>query len=227
MASVKAVFLGKREIVLGAWEFWFEPESAVSYLPGQYADFLFPFHIDDPHGVQGRTFTLTSHPASSELRFITRLEEPLGSYKKALAGLQPGQSMEIAGTGGNAILPAAHDVPLVFIMQGIGIASLLSILAECEIANLAHPITLFWKRRANETALLQGVAGQRYIMAQYDYAPQEILDLSNVSVVLRKKSKVYLSGSPEFVETTGKKLLQAGIPRTQLIYDSYSGYITL
>lgn len=220
-------FEEKRELAPRVWEYRFKPETLVEYVPGQYARFTFPFHIDDPHGQQHRTFSLTSHPSEPNIRFITRLDEPMSLYKQHLATLQPGSIMHIDEPHGDAVLPRLATTPLVFVAQGIAIASYLSILNECARSDLSHPITLFWARRSEEDRLETLIPGETPHLTRLDRHYPSRLTSADIVPQVQRTTLVYLSGGQWFVETLGAGLEAAGIPRERIIYDYYEGYVEL
>ncbi|MFZ1249278.1 MAG: hypothetical protein WAQ24_03065 [Candidatus Saccharimonadales bacterium] len=240
---MKLRFLAKAEKAKGVWEFTFAPEQPVHYIAGQYARFSFPFAIADPRGKQYRTFTLTSHPSENEIRFLARLEPPLSAFKTLLSTLTVGDAMHIDEPMGDAVLPRSSQTPLVFVAQGIALASYLSILHErerCARSDLAHvrersdlshsshgEIVLVWVRRGEDDRLESLIPGKIPHLRRIDIHYPLHATTEVILPMLSKDSLVYLSGSQVFVETLGAELEAAGVPRARLMYDYYSGYADL
>ena len=220
-------FLGKCEVAPHVWEFRFQPETAVEYVPGQYARFTFPFHITDPRDKQHRTFTLTSHPSESELRFITRLEPPHSIYKQHLSQLTSGDTMLIDEPHGDAVLPRLVTTPLVLVAQGIALASYISMLTECARSDLAHCITLLWVRRSEDDRLQKLIPGEIPDFERVDIHYPTRLTAAEIQAKITPQSLTYLSGSQSFVESLGTELEATGALRERLIYDYYEGYVHL
>lgn len=220
-------FLGRREVAPNVWEFRFQPKTAVEYVPGQYARFTFPFGVSDPHGKQHRTFTLTSHPSESELRFITRLEEPYSVYKQHLRLLKPDDTMLIDEPHGDAILPRLATTPLVFVAQGIALASYVSMLLERERSELSRSITLLWARRSEDDRLENLIPGEIPDFERVDIHYPTRLTAAEIQAKITPRCLTYLSGGQNFVESIGAELEAAGTPRERLIYDYYEGYTIL
>ncbi len=220
-------FESRVQLANDVWEYVFAPHTPVEYVPGQYARFTFPFHIEDPRGKQHRTFTLASHPSEREVRFITRLENPLSIYKQHLAELQPGGTMLIDEPHGDAVLPRLLTTPLVFVAQGIALASYLSMLAECVRSNLTHSVTLLWARRSEDNSLEKLIPGEVPQLTQIDFHYPERLTVASILPHTQPNSLIYLSGSQSFVETLGTALEKHNIPRERIIYDYYEGYTDL
>lgn len=223
----RVTFVSKTEITPAVWEFVFVSEKPTEYVPGQYARFLFPFQIEDARGSQERTFTLTSHPAETELRFITRLETPMSAYKSLLLALRPGNVMHIDEPHGDAILPRQTSTPLIFAAQGIAIASYVSMLYECQRSKLPHPITLLWTRRESDDSLKTLLPEGGVNLTRKDSRPNQPITASDILTRISTASFVYLSGSQRFVEALGADLETQGILRERIIYDYYDGYLDL
>ena len=224
---MKVVCMGRREVAPGAWEYTFRPEAPLEYVPGQYARFTFLSHLDDPRDKQYRTFSLTSHPSEGVIRFIVRLDQPLSVFKGPLSELQPGDQMHMSEPLGDTILPRLSTTPLVFVAQGIAIASYISMLNECARSNLSHPVSLVWTRRRTDSALSELIPEGAQIVSRVDKVYPDRLTIDHITELLAPGGLLYLSGSQTFVETLGDALEASGTPRERIIYDYYEGYTEL
>ncbi len=202
------------------------PKQAVEYVPGQYAQFTFPFHLDDPHGKQHRTFSLTSHPSEAELRFIVRFDPPLSVFKQPLSELKPGDTMQIDEPRGDAILPRLSTTPVIFVAQGIAIASYVSMLRDIALRGLAHPVSLVWARHTEDDTLASLIPNVT-TLKRMNLAYPKRLEPAQVLSESKPNSLIYLSGSQTFVETLGAGIEAGGIARERIIYDYYEGYAEL
>ena len=220
------VFTSRTERARGVWELSLTPEKPVEYTPGQYARLTFPFHIGKLDEVQHRTFTFISHPSQPYLRFITRIEAPLSPYKQQLLSLRPGATMHIDEPRGDAVLPRL-TTPLVFIAQGIALASYISMLTESVISGRSYPITLLWVRRSEDNPLEKLIPGEIPNLSRVDMQYPNRLSVSDILPHIQPNSLIYLSGSQTFVENLGLALEARGILRERLIYDYYEGYVDL
>ncbi len=219
-------FVGKKLLSDNVWEYSFMPDQVVEYVPGQYARFTFPYPIADRRGKQHRTFSFTSHPSESTIRLITRLDPPMSVFKQPLSELKPGAIMYIDEPHGDAILPRLETTPVVFIAQGIALASYIAMLREIMMRRLAHPVSLLWVR-STEDARLASIIPAITFLHQIEFTYPERLTVHQVLPYDSPDSLLYLSGSQTFVETLGDALEAAGIPRERIIYDYYSGYAEL
>lgn len=223
---MQVTFVQRKQLVGEIWEFSFTPQQPVEYVPGQYARLTFPYTIDNARGKQHRTFSFISHPSEDTIRFITRLDVPLSVFKQPLSELKPGDIMHIDEPHGDAILPRLETTPVIFVAQGIAIASYISMLQEIKQHRLAHPVSLIWARSAEDSklaALIPTVSFTKRVELTYP----ERLTISHITPQDSPDSLLYLSGSQTFVETLGESLEASGISRERIIYDYYSGYAEL
>lgn len=213
-------YVQRRELANNVWEFWFTPEVAVEYTPGQYSHLTLGTL---PHE-RARAFTWTSHPSEPGLRFITRFKMPASGYKQALFALQPGDNCSIDEPMGDAVLPRLATTPVIFIAQGIALASYISMLTECARSDLPHQITLFWTRRSEDNSLEKLIPGEVQNLTRRDVLYPKRLAAADVLPFIQPISLLYLSGSQSFVETLATELEAASILRERIIYDYYEGY---
>jgi ferredoxin-NADP reductase len=217
------VFLSKAELASGVWRLDFEPSRPIDYVPGQYSHLALS---SMPHE-RARAFSWVSHPSQTTLSFITRFDSPASDYKQALFALEPGDSCYIDEPMGDAVLPRLATTPLVFVAQGIALASYISILTECARSNLAHSVTLFWARRDEDNSLEKLIPGKVPNLTRQDILYPERLSANDILTHMLPTSLLYLSGSQVFVETLGAELEVAGLLRERIIYDYYEGYASL
>jgi ferredoxin-NADP reductase len=221
--SMRITFVSKLTRAPSVYEFTFLPEKTVQYTPGQYAHFRLPMVLHEP----SRAFSLTSHPSEPELRFITRIDPSLSQYKTALSRLQPGDTVEIDEPMGDCILPRLQTTPLVFVAQGIALASYLSMLTECARSNLTYESTLLWARRSADDPLKNLIPGKIPKFNSVAIHYPERLTTAQILPLMTAAALVYLSGSQRFVETLGTDLEAAGVPRSRIIYEYYDRYLDL
>lgn len=216
-------FLWRKKYAPEVWEYCFEPEENVGYTPGQYAHFY--FRNDPLLGV--RTFSLISHPSEKTIRLITRITIPCSHYKSRLQSLTKQDSILMHEPMGDVVLPRQIDRPLLFVAQGIALASYISMLLERERSELSRPITLLWARRSEDDGLEKLIPGEIQGLERVDIHYPAKLTAGEIQAKITPQSLTYLSGSQSFVESIGAELEAAGTPRERLIYDYYEGYDNL
>jgi ferredoxin-NADP reductase len=99
-----------------------ERPSAYSFSPGQW----FTLRLQTEQGPAVETFSHCSAPADPYLEMTTRISS--SAFKTALAALQPGAEVHIAGPGGRLALPAENRVA--FLAGGVGITPIRSMLRD-------------------------------------------------------------------------------------------------
>jgi ferredoxin-NADP reductase len=128
---------------------------------------------------------------------------------------------------GDAVLPRLATTPLVFVAQGIALASYISMLLERERSELSRSITLLWARRSEDDRLENLIPGEISDFVRVDIHYPTRLTAAEIQAIITPQSLTYLSGSQSFVESIGAELEAAGTPRERLIYDYYEGYDNL
>jgi len=222
--NMEVRFTSRKELALDVWEYHFESTAPMDFISGQYAKFWFA----NDTSLGGRTFTFTSAPGAATSSFIVRFPNPMSDYKQRLIAMKPGEVMKHEQPMGDAILPRDTATPLVFIAQGIGIASYIALLRECQEKKLPFKIDVFWTRRTSDAQLkrcFEPFLSRFVTLHEFDSTIR--LNQENVMPVMREQTLVYLSGSQSFVEAIGAQLEGQDVLRERLIYDYYEGYTTL
>ncbi len=219
-------FERREELVPGIWEYYFRPEGSVRFEPGQYVELQLPGVAGDQRGSK-RTFTLTSLPTDELLSFVVKFPQPGSAYKQVLAGLQPGDSGAIGDAMGDLVLPKDAGLPLVFVAGGIGIASYASMLKQLLAKREEREIFLFYALRDRREQIYRDLttsyplALKTITIAPNRLTTQEIINTTPPG------APVYLSGSQRFVEGLRVSLEHQGIPRSNITFDYFDGYVDL
>ncbi len=223
---MQVFFERREELALGIWQYWFRPERAVDFVPGQYVELVLPDVTNDPRG-GSRTFSLTSLPSEPSITFIVKHFALQTPYKHALQSLQAGQPAHIGDTMGDLILPKSPATPLVFVAGGIGIASYASMLRSLLARKQERPVFLFYYLRSRREQLFRDLTDayplqlKQIILAPNHLTAQEIKDATPPEAL------IYLSGSQAFVEQLRTDLEALGTPRSRIVFDYYDGYAEL
>lgn len=221
------VFFDRREeLAPGIWQYFFTPERAVQFVPGQYADFHILSPLSDPRG-RARTFTLTSLPGEATVSFVVKIAPVPSAYKQALQALHPGDAMKMDDPMGDLVLPKLSTIPLVYVAGGIGIASYASMLRSLLVAREERRIFLFYALRDRRERIFADLTSSYPLeLDQRTIAPHRLQALEIIESV-PPESLFYLSGSQVFVEGLFKDLLVLGVSREQIVFDYYEGYAVL
>ena len=240
--GLKLRFTGSRPLTPSTTEFAFEPSRPVRFVPGQYMELDLPHAKSDGKG-RRRTFSLTSAPGSTSVKFGVRTAEPLSAAKKVLLALRPGDQVTATSVGGDFVLPRDPDRPLLLVAAGIGITPYLAHLAS-GAAQERDVILLLLARNAEEIAYADELraSGARIIARLADGsvppsfitpagssagggdAPQARLDGAALQALVPDIAErtVYVSGSPASVASLRRAARKAGARHVHV--DSFSGY---
>lgn len=219
-------FERREEMGPGIWHYYFMPERAVDYVPGQYVDLLLPDLAKDPRGLT-RTFSLTSLPQDSNISFVTKHFGMQSPYKQRLQTLQAGESVRINDAMGDLVLPKSQSIPLVFVAGGIGIASYASMLKQLLDKKEERAIFLFYALRSNRERIFRDLTDS-YPLAFSDLAiAPNSFNAAQIKSSVPPEALIYLSGSQAFVEQLRTDLEALYTPRSQIVFDYYDGYTEL
>ncbi|MCW2771557.1 MAG: hypothetical protein JWR27_2990 [Aeromicrobium sp.] len=152
--------VGRRQLTPETHELTFRTRRRVRFLPGQYVELTVPHAGTDSRGSR-RTFSISSSPGDGTVAVSLRVPEPASSFKRALLGLEPGQSIHGTGVGGDFVLPADPTVPLLLVAGGIGITPFLS-----QLRHEAHrdAVLVYGASSPDEVPFVQELAGVRVVL---------------------------------------------------------------
>lgn len=128
--------------------FFLEKPEGFSFLPGQFIVlYLINPPEDDPKG-NFRTFSIASAPFEDNLMISTRMGGSI--FKKILNDLPEGTQVKIRGPAGSFILDERDGRPAVFLVGGIGITPVRSILLQAVRDGIQRKISVFYSNRKPE-----------------------------------------------------------------------------
>jgi ferredoxin-NADP reductase len=223
---MKIWFERREELAPHIWEYHFQPERPVDFMPGQYADFHIITQLADPRG-QSRVFSLTSLPSDPAVSFVAKFIAPVSPYKIALQNLAEGDELRLDDAMGDLVLPKSPAIPLVFIAGGIGIASFASMLKQLLADREERPVFLFYTVRSRQEQIFREIV-HAYPLAHKSVtiAPHR-LTADEIAASVPSDSLLYLSGSQKFVEGMRADLTVLGAQHEQIIFDYFDGYAEL
>ncbi|MBN1779353.1 MAG: FAD-dependent oxidoreductase, partial [Candidatus Buchananbacteria bacterium] len=115
------------------------------FLAGQFAQLIFPQIKSADLLANWRWFSFASAPSEDSLIFCARTG--LSEFKNIFANLKPGDPVEIGQALGKFILPPDNNKELVFLVGGVGIAPVRSMVLESFNLGLKNSITVFYSNR--------------------------------------------------------------------------------
>lgn len=233
--GIRLEFLGRRQLGPTAWEFDFRPRARVDFRPGQFMELTLPHGKTDSRGWR-RVFSIASAPGEV-VRFGIRLPERASSFKRELLTLEPGTQVSATSVGGDFLLPADPERPLLLVAGGIGITPFIGhlehaarepgtrdiavVYAISSVDDLAYAEQL---EKAGCTVSLASPERPEHLPAGWTWiGPERLSGASLLAAVPDAvKRETFLSGPPSMVASLKKALRTAGVRRIHT--DVFVGY---
>lgn len=137
------IFLKDRKVIckntIGIW--FDKKESGYQFIPGQYAQITLKDTIYEDEEGNTRLFSIASAPCKDELFFATRAYDT--AFNKNIMELPAGAKAIIGQPGGNTPLHSDSSKTAVFLIGGIGITPVRSMVEHIVLKNLPYKIYLF------------------------------------------------------------------------------------
>ncbi len=148
MITIK--LLSKTEIAKDTYAFEFEKPLDFQYKAGQFVELTL---VDPPEtDAEGNTraYSLTSEPHEDTLAIATRMRET--AFKRTLKNLPVGAELQLDGPFGSFTLPSNGDRACIFLIGGIGITPVYSMLKLASREQRINPLYLFYSNRSKQDA---------------------------------------------------------------------------
>ena len=132
----------RRNIAEDTLAFWFHPEKPVRFLAGQFGDFTLtkPRYTDAKRNT--RAFSFASPPERDDIMIATRMRD--SAFKRSLAELPIGAAVEFDGPMGGFTLRKDPARPAIFLVGGIGITPVRSIVEQVIRQKARRQISVFY-----------------------------------------------------------------------------------
>jgi ferredoxin-NADP reductase len=207
--------VGKKHEYGQVHTFRFEPESPVTFLPGQYVHLMAP---NSPPGRENvRHLSIASIPEDGPLEFTIDLASAT-DYKKKFAALEVGGKAHLFKVKGHFVLAETPPKSIVFLAGGIGITPIRSLIRQIE----KHRLPVEWRLGhvardgflyEEELSALGGI--------QSRIRRAEVEALLDTWTAERPDAAYYLSGSNRFVVGLSSLLRERGIPETAITIENF------
>ncbi|MCW1907931.1 MAG: oxidoreductase [Candidatus Saccharibacteria bacterium] len=232
-------FVRRQPVAPGStvYDYVFKSSEKLAFQPGQYMELTLPHTKPDTRGNR-RVFTIASSPTENDVHFGIKINEQTSSFKRALQTLVPGQKLIGGQIAGGFVLSKKTEEKLLMIAGGIGVTPFRSMAKHLIDSNESRDAVLFYMIASpSELAFKDvfteaGSHGLKTMPVLSGEAPQDWkgmtgpLSADDFQKVVPdlKHRRVYISGPPGMVDAYKKILVRAGVPRTRIVTDHFSGY---
>lgn len=238
--QVKLTLKKRQEFAPNIVGFWFQPASAINFIPGQFLQWTVYHPKADSRGIR-RYFSIASSPTEPELLITAKFPAEPSSFKKALLNLKPGEEIPVTGLEGEFMLPKEQTKKLLFIAGGIGITPFRSMIKYLQDQNMDRDIVLIYSASSEE----EFVFGDIWQQFQKNSALKTVRTISDLKKVPQnwqgetgiinaemiqkvapdwQQRLFYVSGPDPMVRTMENTLLQMGVDRRNIQKDYFPGY---
>lgn len=232
--------VGKRELAPDIYEFSFNSERQLAYLPGQYLEWTLEHPSQDNRGIR-RYFTLSSSPTESDFKLGVKFYPRPSSFKKYFLTITQADKPVASQLAGDFILPDDAKQKLVFLAGGIGITPFRSMIKYLLDIKQPRSIVLFYSNRTPSDIVYREIFDQaeRELGLKTVYT---ITDLSSQSAAWSgltgpvdeamivqavpdfKERLFYLSGPRGMVVAFEEILGKMGVKKSQIKTDYFPGF---
>lgn len=228
----------KKRVGTGVYDFAFESDYPLVFKPGQYLEWTLPHDSPDTRGNR-RYFTIASSPTESTVHLGVRFSKPPSSFKRALYGMNPGDTLSAAHQAGSFTLPKNPDQKLAFIAGGIGITPFRSMVQYLLDTHEQRSATLLYSNKTSGEIAYRDVferaqneLGMKTLYAvtnEETSTPGTYRGLIDEALIMReipdyRERLFYISGPRGMVEAFRKTLKHMGIHRSQIKIDFFPGF---
>ena len=213
--------------------FWFRTEKKLDYTAGQFIELTINHSEPDDRG-QKRWFTVSSSPNDEYIAITTKHADRPSSFKTALFSLEPGDEVTISQAMGDFVLPKDKSIPLIYVVGGIGVTPVNSMLKWLNDVHQKRDITILYAARTERDlifidTLTNASKTQQYFISEPTAAwhlPAKPLTTHDILDVVKTTPKplLYISGPEELVEVIVAELKENNIKDSRLVTDYFPGY---
>ncbi len=234
----KIKLIDKQEIAKNTMAFHFEKPADFEFIAGQFGDFTLinPPETDDEGNMRG--FSIASAPYEADLVVATRMRDT--AFKRVIKDLPLDSELEMDAPYGDYKLHKQEATPAVFLIGGIGITPVRSIIAEATHNKLPHQITLLYSNKTPADAAftddLQKFAAEnqnfKFVPVYTDVSETEWTgERGYINAEMLKKYVpdlakpiFYLSGPAAMVKAMRQLLIESHANEDNIRTEEFSGY---
>lgn len=238
MPIINLKLIKKEEIANGTMAFHFAKPKNFEFRAGQFADYTLidPPETDEEGNMRG--FSLVNAPYEEDIIFATRMRDT--AFKRVIKELPIGAAIKFDGPYGDFTLHKTETTPAVFLIGGIGITPVRSMIAQATHDKTAHQITLLYSNKTPRDAAFTADFEQfAKINPNFTFVPvytavsnEEWTGESGYidEAMLKRHVKditipiYYLAGPAAMVGAMRKMLVSAGVNEDNIKTEEFSGY---
>jgi len=240
MPTHKVKLISRQEVAERTMAFHFEKPAGFTFIAGQATDFTLQKPPETDQEGNKRSFSLASAPYEDDIFITTRLRDT--AFKRSLQSIPLGTQISITNPWGELTLHKDHTIPAVFVTGGIGITAIRSMILEATHNKLPQKLMLFYSNhRPEDTPFLDDLnraqeenRNFRFIatMTRMEKSSQTwkgetgVIDRAMLEMLIDDLSIpiYYISGPPEMVTAMQNMLLDAGIKKSHIRTEDFTGY---
>lgn len=238
MSTYKIKLLKKETIANDTMAFHWEKPEGFDFRAGQFCDLTLidPSETDEEGNT--RALSLVHAPCEENVVTATRIRD--SAFKRTLKDLSEGTEVKFDAPHGDFTLHKTETNPAVFIIGGIGITPVRSMIAQATHDKTSHDITLLYSNKTPADAPfmsdLEGFAKENpnftFVPIMTDAKPDEWNGESgriDANMFKRHVSDIsapiyYLSGPADMVQDMRKMLIETGANEDNIRIEEFSGY---
>jgi ferredoxin-NADP reductase len=229
----------KKEVVANdTIAFYWEKPTDFEFVAGQNADFT----LIDPTDTDGlgntRTLSFANAPFEQNLITATRMRDT--AFKRNLKNMTVGAEVKLTGPYGDFKLHKSPDKPAIFLIGGIGITPVRSIIANATNEKIQTKITLLYSNRTPADApFINDFENFEKNNPYFTFVPvytntSKLVkngEYGHINEAILKKyisdfatPIYYLSGPPKMVRAMRQMLTKIGADDDNIRTEEFSGY---
>lgn len=217
-----------------------EKPEGFSFKPGQWIDITLPHPSEATESAKIHGFSIASAPGDDTLTVATRMRDT--AFKRVLGQLPLGSEVEITMPGGSFTLHNNAEKTAIFLVGGIGITPVRSILRHAAQQKLPHRIIVFYSNSAPENTpfleelqalqkenphftLVPTMTKMEQSQRSWDGERGQITKALIDKYASDAKSPIYyVVGPPKMVRSLQKMLEDAGCDSDDIRTEGFGGY---
>lgn len=229
-ATYDVKLIRKTEVAEGTMQFTIEKPEGFAYRAGQFGDLVLPpssgLGENNKHG-----FSYVSAPYEADLAMATRMRSS-SKFKNAIREVPEGSMIQMLALWGDFTLQKNTKIPAVFIIGGIGITPVRSIIAQATHDRTDHKITLIYANRTPAQAAyvddLEQLAAdnKNFTFVPVYTSTQGHVDAQTIKAEVPdiEAQRYYLSGPEGMVKAMRALLIEIGADEDMIKTEEFEGY---